>query len=29
MIEVLVIKSVMAGLVFFAVLNLAGFHTWV
>ena len=29
MIEILVIKIVLAGLVFFAVLNLAGFHTWV
>ncbi len=29
MIEVLVIKLVLAGLVFFAVLNFAGFHTWV
>ena len=27
--ETLIIKLVMAGLVFFAVLNLAGFHTWV
>jgi NADH-quinone oxidoreductase subunit H len=29
MIEVLVIKLVLAGIVFFAVLNFAGFHTWV
>jgi NADH-quinone oxidoreductase subunit H len=29
MIEVLAIKLVLAGIVFFAVLNLAGFHTWV
>src|SRR5438552_9338936 len=29
MIEVLVIKLVLAGIVFFAALNLAGFHTWV
>lgn len=29
MIEILVIKVVLAGIVLFAVLNLAGFHTWV
>ncbi len=29
MIEVLVIKVVLASIVFFAALNLAGFHTWV
>ena len=29
MMEVLVIKLVLAGLVFFGVLNFAGFHTWV
>jgi NADH-quinone oxidoreductase subunit H len=29
MIEVLVIKFVLAGIVFFTVLNFAGFHTWV
>ena len=29
MIEILVIKVALAGLVFLAVLNLAGFHTWV
>ena len=29
MIEVLAIKLVLAGIVFFAALNLAGFHTWV
>ncbi len=29
MIELLVIKVVLAGIVLFAVLNLAGFHTWV
>ncbi len=29
MIEVLLIKLVLAGFVFFLVLNLAGFHTWV
>jgi NADH-quinone oxidoreductase subunit H len=29
MIEVLFIKLVLAGIVFFAALNLAGFHTWV
>jgi NADH-quinone oxidoreductase subunit H len=29
MIEILVIKFVLAGIVIFAVLNLAGFHTWV
>ena len=29
MIEVLVIKLVLAGIVFFTVLNFAGFHTWV
>ena len=29
MMEVLVIKLVLAGIVLFAVLNLAGFHTWV
>ncbi len=29
MMEVLVIKVVLAGIVFFAVLNLAGLHTWV
>lgn len=29
MMEVLLIKSVLAGIVFFAALNLAGFHTWV
>jgi NADH-quinone oxidoreductase subunit H len=29
MIEVLFIKLALAGIVFFAVLNLAGFHTWV
>lgn len=29
MIEFLVIKFVLAGIVLFAVLNLAGFHTWV
>ena len=29
MIEILVIKIVLASLVFFAVLNLAGFYTWV
>ncbi len=28
MMELLAIKFVLAGLVFFAVLNLAGFHTW-
>src|SRR5438874_7706101 len=27
--EVLIIKVVLAGIVFFAALNLAGFHTWV
>lgn len=29
MMEILVIKLVLAGIVFFAVLNFAGFHTWV
>src|SRR5437867_2474110 len=29
MIEVLIIKVVLASIVFFAALNLAGFHTWV
>ena len=29
MIEVLIIKLVLAGIVFFGVLNFAGFHTWV
>ena len=29
MIELLIIKVVLAGIVIFAVLNLAGFHTWV
>jgi NADH-quinone oxidoreductase subunit H len=29
MLEVLIIKTVLAALVLFAVLNLAGFHTWV
>jgi NADH-quinone oxidoreductase subunit H len=29
MIEILLIKLVLAGVVFFFVLNLAGFHTWV
>ncbi|MFP6614431.1 MAG: NADH-quinone oxidoreductase subunit NuoH [Pirellulales bacterium] len=29
MIEILVIKFALAGIVFFAVLNFAGFHTWV
>jgi NADH-quinone oxidoreductase subunit H len=29
MIEILAIKLVLAGVVFFAALNLAGFHTWV
>src|SRR2546428_11731926 len=29
MMEVLIIKFVLAGIVFFAALNLAGFHTWV
>ena len=29
MMEILVIKFVLAGIVIFAVLNLAGFHTWV
>ena len=29
MIEVLLIKLALAGIVFFAVLNFAGFHTWV
>jgi len=29
MIEILAIKLALAGIVFFAVLNLAGFHTWV
>ena len=29
MIEVFLIKLVLAGIVFFAVLNFAGFHTWV
>jgi len=29
MIEVLLIKTALAGIVFFAALNLAGFHTWV
>src|SRR5256885_1938259 len=29
MLEVLIIKVVLAGIVFFAALNLAGFHTWV
>ena len=29
MLEVLVIKFALAGIVFFAALNLAGFHTWV
>ena len=29
MIEILIIKLVLAGIVFFAVLNFAGFHTWV
>jgi NADH-quinone oxidoreductase subunit H len=29
MIEILLIKVVLAGVVFFFVLNLAGFHTWV
>ena len=29
MIEVVLVKLALAGLVLFAVLNLAGFHTWV
>src|SRR5436190_9284325 len=29
MMEVVIIKFVLAGIVFFAALNLAGFHTWV
>jgi NADH-quinone oxidoreductase subunit H len=29
MMEVLIIKTALAGIVFFAALNLAGFHTWV
>ena len=29
MLEILIIKFVLAGIVFFAALNLAGFHTWV
>ena len=29
MIEILAIKLALAGIVFFAALNLAGFHTWV
>jgi NADH-quinone oxidoreductase subunit H len=29
MMEILIIKTTLAGIVFFAVLNLAGFHTWV
>ena len=29
MMEALLIKLVLAGIVFFFVLNLAGFHTWV
>ncbi len=29
MMEVLIIKLLLAGIVFFAVLNFAGFHTWV
>ena len=29
MIEILIIKFVLVGIVFFGVLNLAGFHTWV
>src|SRR5947208_443538 len=29
MMEILLIKVVLAGIVFFAALNLAGFHTWV
>src|SRR5947199_9252075 len=29
MIEVVIIKFVLAGIVFFAALNLAGFHAWV
>jgi hypothetical protein len=29
MMEVLAIKLVLTGIVFFAALNLAGFHTWV
>ena len=29
MIEVWVIKLMVAGIVFFTVLNFAGFHTWV
>src|SRR5687767_3091002 len=29
MMEVLIIKLMLAGIVFFAVLNLAGLHTWV
>ena len=29
MMETLIIKTVLAGIVFFAALNLAGFHTWV
>jgi NADH-quinone oxidoreductase subunit H len=29
MLELLIIKFVLAGIVFFAALNLAGFHTWV
>ena len=29
MIELVIIKFVLAGFVLFAVLNLAGFHTWV
>jgi len=29
MMELLIIKFVLAGIVFFAALNLAGFHTWV
>ncbi len=27
--EILFIKFVLAGIVFFGVLNFAGFHTWV
>src|SRR5690349_21508330 len=29
MLEILLIKIALAGIVFFAALNLAGFHTWV
>ena len=29
MMEILIIKLALAGIVFFVVLNFAGFHTWV